>query len=85
MKQQPYGLCKSSSDIIGYRQGQDSDTWHFCRNCFEWPRFKYVEEWVLPDQGKVCGECVARSDQGRCRANIVRAEDENPYQRPFDG
>jgi hypothetical protein len=55
--------------MTGYRQRQDSDTWHFCVNCLEWPRVKYLEQWEKPTRGQICEECHWRKREGRCRRN----------------
>src|ERR1700757_5121765 len=56
---------------IGYRQRQVSDTWHVCHNCTNWPRFAYLEQWVLPNSGRMCDECVESLREGRCPSNIL--------------
>jgi hypothetical protein len=71
----PYNAA--AGDKIGYRQSQDSDTWHVCCNCAGWPSFGYVEQWVLPTNGKICNDCVKRWSQGRCRANILCSRDQS--------
>jgi hypothetical protein len=52
---------------LGYRKTQDGDTWHFCCNCFNWPRFSYIEQWQPPTVGEMCNECEARRREGNCR------------------
>ncbi len=53
-----------------YRRKKDSDTWHWCTNCSNWPTSEY-EEVTLPDNerpsfGELDNECKAREEAGTC-------------------
>lgn len=52
---------------LGYRKKQSSDTWHFCCNCSQWPRFDFIELWQPPTIGEMCNECEVRRREGKCR------------------
>jgi len=51
-----------------YRRKKDSDTWHWCRNCTNWPTSDYEEITVSdrPSSGELCNECRAKEDAGTC-------------------
>ena len=61
---------------LGYRQRQDGDIWHFCSNCSDWPRLRFIEQWVEPTNGKICSECEQRRREGRCRSDILRVDEQ---------
>jgi hypothetical protein len=49
-----------------YRRKKDSDTWHFCRNCSNWPTSDYIESASKPTYGELCNECRSKESQGNC-------------------
>lgn len=49
-----------------YRKKKGSDTWHFCSNCSNWPRYDYDERTSKPTYGELCNECQAKRDAGSC-------------------
>ena len=49
-----------------YRKKRDSDTWHFCSNCSNWPTSDYIERTDKPTYGELCNECQAKEDAGTC-------------------
>ena len=51
-----------------YRRRNDSDTWHWCRNCSNWPTGPGV--YIIyrkPTSGELCNECRAKDSAGTCR------------------
>lgn len=52
-----------------YRRKKDSDTWHWCKNCSNWPTSEYVEVTVSgrPTSGELDNECLAKEKAGNCR------------------
>lgn len=53
-----------------YRKREDSDTWHWCRNCSNWPRLRpYVvqKRRRRPSSGELCNQCGAKEDNDNCR------------------
>jgi hypothetical protein len=38
---------------MAYRRRNGSDTWHFCRNCSNWPTSNYVEQQSRPTTGEL--------------------------------
>ena len=50
-----------------YRRRNDSDTWHWCRNCSNWPKSNYNERATKPRSGKLDRECKAKDRRGDCR------------------
>jgi hypothetical protein len=50
-----------------YRRKRTSDTWHFCRNCSNWPTVDYVEQYRRPTWGELCNECQGKRAAGTCR------------------
>ncbi len=49
-----------------YRRRRGHDTWHFCRNCSNWPTSDYVEQEQKPTTGELCNECRAKRNVGTC-------------------
>ena len=45
----------------------NSDTWHWCRNCSNWPTVDCEERYSKPSSGELCNECRAKDDAGTCR------------------
>jgi hypothetical protein len=51
-----------------YRRRGDSDTWHWCTNCSEYPIGSDVyASFMNPTYGELCDECQAITDRGDCR------------------
>lgn len=48
------------------RRKHGSDTWHFCRNCSNWPTSDYIEG--TGNSGEKCNECMAKQKAGNCTA-----------------
>jgi hypothetical protein len=51
---------------IMFRRRRDSETWHFCSNCSEWPRHDYDERMTKPTTGTFCDECLRKRAGGAC-------------------
>jgi hypothetical protein len=51
----------------GYRQSQEGDIWHFCSNCSNWPRLKFIEQWENP----IAAKSVASASKGAAREDVV--------------
>jgi hypothetical protein len=49
-----------------WRRKNDSDTWHFCTNCSNWPRSNYETAYSKPSSGEFCNECQAKRDNNNC-------------------
>lgn len=50
-----------------YRKRNDSDTWHWCANCQNYPRSGYTTSSGRPRSGEKCNECKAKDRRGDCR------------------
>jgi DNA-binding NtrC family response regulator len=50
----------ASSTYELYRRKQESEVWHFCRNCSLWPAEDYIEQRHLQSLDEVCSECIAK-------------------------
>ena len=50
-----------------YRKKKDSDTWHWCTNCNNWPTSNYDEQQNKPTSGELCNECKSKDDAGTCQ------------------
>jgi len=50
-----------------YRKKRGSDTWHWCRNCKNWPTEDYTERDSRPGSD-LCNECKAKERTGDCTA-----------------
>lgn len=52
--------------VMAYRKREGSDTWHWCRNCNNWPTSGYTERTSRPS-GDLCNECKSKEREGTCR------------------
>lgn len=50
-----------------YRKLDDSDTWHFCSNCSNYPSSGYSTSSSKPTSGELCDECQGKQSNGECR------------------
>lgn len=50
-----------------YRRKNDSDTWHWCSNCTNWPTSNYKEVYAKPTSGELCNQCRAKEKERDCR------------------
>ncbi len=52
---------------MAYRKREGNDTWHFCKNCSNWPLSNYKEQEAKPTSGEFCNECLAKNKNGDCK------------------
>lgn len=52
--------------MVEYRQRNDSDTWHWCQNCTNWPTAGYSSRHSKPTSGELCDQCLSKEDAGNC-------------------
>ncbi len=52
-----------------YRRRRDRDTWHWCKNCSNWPTQKEKPEVChsKPSTGELCNQCRSKAKHGECR------------------
>jgi len=51
-----------------YRRRKNSDTWHWCKNCSNYPTGSDVEtRRSKPKTGELCNECKSKQDRGDCK------------------
>lgn len=50
-----------------YRRKKGSDTWHWCRNCSNWPTSNYESQYTRPTTGELDNECKAKEAAKNCR------------------
>lgn len=62
----------SGTSTVEYRRRNGSDTWHWCRNCSQWPTSNYdskvLPKGKRPSTGELHNECKAKEDAGTCRS-----------------
>ena len=63
-------FSRQAGDYVQYRRGKDSDTWHWCRKCSNWPMGLYFEQYGKPDPEELCNECKAKEEHGTCQKEI---------------
>ena len=51
---------------MAYRRRKDKDTWHWCRNCSNWPSLDFEEKPTKPTTGELCNECRSKDAAGSC-------------------
>lgn len=49
-----------------YRKRKEKDTWHFCKNCTNWPTVDFDEKSIKPTTGELCNQCLAKQKRGDC-------------------
>jgi hypothetical protein len=51
-----------------YRRRKGGDTWHYCKNCTNWPKEagQYDERATRPTSGEFCNQCLAKERDGNC-------------------
>lgn len=53
--------------IMAYRRRKSSDTWHWCRNCPQYPTSGYVQSARKPASGELCNTCKAKERNRTCQ------------------
>jgi hypothetical protein len=51
-----------------FRKASGSQTWHFCRNCSDWPKDdeRYEEKMLPAHSDQLCNECRALMREHNC-------------------
>lgn len=49
-----------------YRRRKESDTWHWCTNCNNWPGTNYVSQSTRPSSD-LCNECKSKEKDKNCK------------------
>ena len=52
---------------MAYRRKKGKDTWHWCKNCSNWPTSDYEERQAEPTTGEKCNECKSKERDGSCQ------------------
>lgn len=50
-----------------YRRKKDSDTWHWCKNCSNWPTSDYVTRRGKPTSGELDDQCKSKEKKKTCQ------------------
>lgn len=50
-----------------YRKKKSSDTWHFCKNCSQWPTSNYDVRYTKPTTGELCNQCLSKNVNKQCK------------------
>jgi len=56
----------SDDQMTEYRKKKGSDTWHWCKNCSNWPESNYDVQHVKPTDDKLDNQCKAKDKKGTC-------------------
>jgi hypothetical protein len=56
---------RSQTRAVGYVKGSEIDTWHWCRNCTQYPMYIYKRSFDRP-QSDLCTQCQAKEDNKDC-------------------
>lgn len=59
-------LAGGGRPALPYRRRKEQDTWHFCRNCSNWPTDQYEKMIKKPVDGEICNECESRFRNKEC-------------------
>ncbi len=49
------------------RKGVRYDTWHWCKNCSNYPQSDYLTSDKKPSYGELCNECQSKEKNGNCQ------------------
>jgi len=51
-----------------YVKRKNSDTWHWCKNCSNYPSEKVIEKTrrSKPKGAKLCPQCESKAKRGQC-------------------
>ena len=49
-----------------YRKKKNSDTWHWCTNCSDWPESNYDKSDGKPTSGELDNQCRRIAARGEC-------------------
>jgi len=62
------GTHSCEGATIAYRRRNESNTWHWCENCSNWPTTPrtYVERRDEPKSRELCEECSGLQNKGNC-------------------
>lgn len=56
--------------ILTYRRRHNSDTWHWCSNCSDWPESDYsTHSGSKPTSGELCNQCEGKQKAGNCTSS----------------
>lgn len=60
----------NTNTMTTYRKKTYRDTWHWCRNCSNWPTADYEEKTIAgrPTTDELCDECKGKEKAGTCRS-----------------
>jgi len=47
-----------------YRKNLDSNTWHFLKECSNWPTSNYQVSYTKPREEELCTECKSKLESG---------------------
>jgi hypothetical protein len=60
------GEAENGNGNMRYRRRKGRDTWHWCRNCSNWPTRNFNERQIKPTSGELCNQCQAKTAKGNC-------------------
>jgi hypothetical protein len=53
--------------VATYKRKKGSDTWHWCRNCSQYPTGSDTEtSSSKPSSGELCNQCRGKEQAGNC-------------------
>ena len=52
-----------------YRKKKNSDTWHWCKNCRDWPTENFDVSYTKPTTGELDNECRSKEKNGDCKSS----------------
>lgn len=66
----PFRIIGVKCMVTYYCKSKNNDTWHWCRNCTDWPTSNYDEEVhpgiERPKTGELCSQCEMKEKAGEC-------------------
>jgi hypothetical protein len=64
------GDKKEVAFMVVYRRKEDSQTWHWCSNCSQYPTGQdIIKRQSRPEYGQFCEECTVKEQTGDCKSD----------------
>jgi len=52
--------------MVEYVKGNATDTWHWCKNCSQYPKTIYTRQTTRPSYD-LCNQCKSKEKEKNCR------------------
>jgi hypothetical protein len=56
--------------LVEYVRGSETDKWHWCKNCTQYPMYLYQKTSLEPPSD-LCDQCKAKEENGNCQCEEI--------------